>query len=338
MSPQFVDFDADGRLDIVAGIYDGSPHLVRGTAQGWGQPEQILGGDGQRIVLNSFWNHDVKKWVKTDRYDAPGHSGDGQTTSAIAFDIDGDGDLDLLLGDHKSGSVFVRRNDGDAKAPKFALVNEPLHAGGAPIDVPGTVATLRLVDWNRDGRMDLACGSMGDAFGMEEGGGVYVYLDTGSGKAPSFGPRLQLLERSKKGMHEATRPDSGLYMDFGDHDGDGDLDMVVGGYSHWAPKRAALTEAETQRVADLRAELAALEPKFAALSKDMLEAAKGLEGEAATKKRMEVIESQREERTALTASRQKLQRELEPLAPAAKRESFVWLYENQVPREGANAR
>ena len=56
MSPQFVDFDADGRLDIVAGIFDGSPHLARGTDKGWSKPEQILDKNGARIVLNAFWN------------------------------------------------------------------------------------------------------------------------------------------------------------------------------------------------------------------------------------------------------------------------------------------
>jgi hypothetical protein len=328
MSPQFVDFDADGRLDIVAGIYDGSPHLVRGTAKGWGQPEQILGSDGQRIVLNAFWDFDAKQWQETDRYDAKGHTGKSHATSAVAFDVDGDGDLDLLLGDHKSGGVFVRHNLGDAKQPKFALVNEPLHAGGAPIDVPGTVATLRLVDWNRDGRLDLACGGMGDSFGSDAGGGVYVYLHTGSDKAASFGPPVTLLERSKKDTHEPTRPDSGLYMDFGDHDGDGDLDMVVGGYSQWTPKAAPLTEEQEKRVAELTAARAELDRKGGELSKAMLEATAGLDREAAAKKRTEVVASQREQRTALNTERQRVMGELEALRPAAKRESFVWLYEN----------
>lgn len=50
MSPQFVDFDADGRLDIVAGTFDGSPHVARGSAEGWRAPEQILDASGARIV------------------------------------------------------------------------------------------------------------------------------------------------------------------------------------------------------------------------------------------------------------------------------------------------
>ena len=67
MSPQFVDFDADGKLDIVAGIFDGSPHLSRGTDKGFGAPEQILDRDGRRIVLDQFWNFDTKKWDRATR-------------------------------------------------------------------------------------------------------------------------------------------------------------------------------------------------------------------------------------------------------------------------------
>src|SRR5678815_273786 len=104
MSPQFVDFNADGNLDIVAGTFDGSPHVAFGTGTGWKQPEQILDRKGARIVLNMFWNFDAKKWDDTTRCDPPKHSlPNGQCTSAWAMDWDGDGDLDFLLGDYKSG-------------------------------------------------------------------------------------------------------------------------------------------------------------------------------------------------------------------------------------------
>ena len=229
MSPQFVDFDADGRLDVVAGIFDGSPHLVRGTDEGWGQPEQILDRAGNRIVLNAFWNFDTKKWDSTQRCDPAVARAAGASevhfTSAVAIDLDGDGDLDLLLGDHRSGRVFSRTNEGTATKPLFAPRNELVLAAGKPIDVPGTVATLRLVDWDQDGLPDLACGGMGDSYQDGEGGGVYVFRNVGSKQAPAWGAPVTLLERSKKGTSAPTRPDSGIYMDFGDHDGDGDLDM-----------------------------------------------------------------------------------------------------------------
>jgi hypothetical protein len=334
MSPQFVDFDGDGRLDIVAGIFDGSPHLVRGTEKGWAKPEQILDNTGDRIVLNAFWNFDTKKWDATNKFDAPGRVADdsraaeAHAIAALAMDLDGDGDLDLLLGDHRSGNVYRRINEGTAQKPAFAVVNELVLADGKPIDVPGTVATMRLVDWNGDGLQDLACGGMGDAFGDGEGGGVHLFPNVGTAKAPAFGAMVTLLARSDKKAAEPVRPDSGIYMDFADHDGDGDLDMVVGGYSHWQPKRAELTAEQKARVAELRAGIAAAEQERKAVYDAIEQQLQGLDEAKAKAKRDELLAAKKEQVSALGKKRQALHKELEPLAPGMKRESFVWLYEN----------
>src|SRR5262245_11580325 len=107
MSPQFVDFDGDGALDIVAGTFDGSPHVAYGSKEGFAQPVSILDAAGQRIVLNQFWNYESAKWDETRRCDVAGSSPPiGQATSAVAFDWEGDGDLDLLLGDYRSGRIY----------------------------------------------------------------------------------------------------------------------------------------------------------------------------------------------------------------------------------------
>lgn len=328
MSPQFVDFDGDGRLDIVAGIFDGSPHLVRGTEKGWAKPEQIFDSKGDRIVLNAFWNFGKKQWDETHEYDAPGHEGKAHMTSALAFDWDGDGDLDLLLGDHSSGRIFRRMNEGTARAPEFSLENEPVHADGKPIDVPGTVATMRLVDWNKDGLLDLACGGMGDVYQDEVGGGVYVYVNTGKKDAPVFAAPITLLKPGEKDGHEPTRPDSGIYMDFGDHDGDGDLDMVVGGYSHWTPKPVELNAVQKARVAELQAQIADLDVASQKLYESIDDALKGLDEAAADEKRTALFKEKRPEMTALNQQRKQLTDELDPLVPGAKRRTFVWLYEN----------
>jgi hypothetical protein len=338
MSPQFVDFDGDKKLDIVCGIFDGSPHLVRGTAKGWGQPEQIVDRSGDRIVFNQFWNFDTKKWESTTRHDSKSVSGSGHLTSAIAFDLDGDGDLDLLLGDHSTGHVYSRTNQGTAAKPEFTTVNELVLADGKPIDVPGTVATLRLVDWNADGLLDLAAGSMGDAYEDDEGGGVWVFLNNGSAQSPKFAAPITLLERSKKGKQEPTRPDSGLYMDFGDPDGDGDLDMLVGGYSHWTPKPIELTAEQKQRVEVLRREIADVDEASSKIRAEIEKQLAGLGEDAADEKRSELYEARGGELGELYQKRKKLSKELDPLSPGAKRETFVWLYENLAKSKPAPAK
>ena len=331
MSPQFVDFDADGHLDIVAGIFDGSPHVAFGTAQGWKQPVPIVDRDGARIVMNDFWNFDTKKWDTTTRCDPPNEKVvTGLLTSAWAADWDGDGDFDLLLGDHKGGQVMLRRNEGTKGTPAFATTNTVVHADGKPLIVPGTVTTPRLVDWNGDGRLDLLVGSMGDAYGTSAGGAVFVYANTGTNAAPAFGQPSVLVAASAKGASEPTRPDSGLYMDLADHDGDGDLDLLVGGYSLWSPPARELSAEETERARQVRLELGELNKQLAALSKVIVEATKGLDAEAVIPKRTEILRAQAPERTALGKKQAPLQAELDTLVPGPKRVSYVWLYENHT--------
>jgi len=336
MSPQFVDFDADGHLDIVAGTFDGSPHVAYGTEQGFKQPVDVLDKNGERILLNQFWNYATKKWDSTNRCDLEGSRENGQCTSAVAMDWDGDGDLDLLLGDHHTGSVYLRRNEGSPGQPAFSAKNQPLLAGGKRLDVPGTVATLRLVDWNGDGLTDLACGSMGDAYGDADGGGVHLFLNTGSKKKTVLAAPLVLVPPSKKGStDEPERPDSGLYMDFADQDGDGDLDLVVGGYSHWTPKAKPLSAKQQKRVAELKALLDAIDRKLAALDEALFGATDGLDEEAAQRKRTELLKTQQADRVALAKERAPLHEEHEQLEPGPKREAFVWYYENVRGRGSA---
>ena len=342
MSPQFVDFDADGKLDIVAGIFDGSPHLVRGTAGGWGAPEQILDRNGERIVLNAFWNFDTKKWDSTRKFDtgavaaeasaAVAKKGDraaeGHCTSAVAFDLDGDGDLDLLLGDHRSGRVYSRTNEGDASKPAFATKNELVLADGEPIDVPGTVATMRLVDWNGDGRIDLACSGMGDAYSGATGAGVYVYPNVGTGKAAAFGAPITVLAPGKAIGSEPARPDAGVYMDFGDVDGDGDLDLVAGGYSFWQPPAVELTEQQVARRAELKQKLKELADQTKEVRAAIERELEGLDAEAAKARRLELTKERSARFQELGTQRAELAKELEQLEPGQKRAPFVWLYEN----------
>ena len=332
MSPQFVDFDGDGDDDIVCGIFDGSPHVSYwdNEREGYLQPVGILDKDGERIVLNAWWNFAESKWDRTDRCNPDGGvPEDGHLTSAIAFDYDRDGDYDLVLGDHTGGYVYLRRNEGTNRAPKFATRNEFVMVQGAPMHVPGTVATIRAVDWDRDGVLDLMLSSMGDPYGQDTGGGVAVCLNQSRSGESTFGPMNVLVAPSAKGgVGAPQRPDVGLHPDPVDFDGDGDLDLIVGGYSMWTPAAPALDDAGVARADALAAKLEELQAAYSALSAQAAKARDGLEGEAAMKAFSEAYDKLRPQLNALTSEMAPVRAELDKLRPRAQRVSFTWLYEN----------
>ncbi len=334
MGSQFVDFNADGHLDYLTATFDGSPHISYGSAKGFGEPERLKDAGGQRILISSIWNYESKKHENLGRSMPDGSARSERCISALAFDWDDDGDYDLLLGSYENGHLYRQMNNGTNAEPKFTGKNIPVMAGDTQWALPAKMTAPRLVDWDSDGDLDLIAGSFGDSYGPTgKGGGVYLSRNTGKKGQPSFGALETLIAPSAKGGTEPTRPDAGLYVDAVDYDGDGDLDLVVGGYSMWTPEARRLTDEEQATVARLKKKQQVAQKRYSDLIRkinaEANEAAKGLDrgSDEFRKKWSEVWKKYDEPMSAVRKESQGLAKQIGELVPAAQRKAFVWLYE-----------
>ena len=129
----------------------------------------------------------------------------GSNTVPTLGDLDGDADLDLIVGE-SSGWLNHYRNDGDARTPRFVLVSDEFEK----IKI-GRRSAPALTDLDRDGDLDLLVGS--------ESEGLALFRNDGS-------PSMARFVRDSTFQVEApilVAPSAG------DLDGDGDVDLVVGG-------------------------------------------------------------------------------------------------------------
>jgi hypothetical protein len=144
-------------------------------------------------------------------------------------DWDGDGLSDILVG-IGFGKVLLFRNLGDRTRPAFDAGEYLLDAAGQILDV-GFMASPAVADWDGDGARDLLVGEEGIA-------GVFWYrnLGTSTARRLEFRGRLQA-DGQDLVVPSTPCPESPHYtkdyapaVEAVDWDGDGDTDLLLGGY------------------------------------------------------------------------------------------------------------
>ena len=195
-----------------------TPRLAFGDIDHDGDLDLISGQNAGYYLATLFFENtgsatDPHFIARTNPADNPFNGVAAGRAAPALGDIDGDGDLDVVVGEFY-GTFRFFKNVGTALDPMFLE-----QTGGAnPFNGITVVnfATPALGDVDRDGDLDFLAG--------DEANGVFTYFEnTGSATAPAFIARTGAanpLDGEDVGADSAPA--------FVDLDGDGDLDVVSG--------------------------------------------------------------------------------------------------------------
>jgi VCBS repeat protein len=162
-APEIVDWDNDGKLDLLLGSYSGLIYFFKNTGTKTkprlGKPEALKAG-GKLLLVGGF-------------------------STPRAVDWNADGKLDLISGD-LLGRIYVFINKGSKNKPVLTK-GRMIKVGDKSVMLTAR-SMVEVADLNNDNLKDLI---VGNRFGR-----VYALLNTGSAKIPEFAECEVLQDKS----------------------------------------------------------------------------------------------------------------------------------------------
>jgi len=175
IAPVACDFNGDGRLDLVCGDEDGRVAFIENTGE-------VVDGVPQFLPPRYF--RQMADEVKFGALSAP-----------CAFDLDGDGNEDLVVGDSAGYIGFIKNLGGNP--PRWAA---PVYLAGGkdtirilagyngdcqgPSEVKWGYTNPCVADWDLDGLPDILCNDVW--------GNVCWYRNIGTRTQPRFAPAVPI--------------------------------------------------------------------------------------------------------------------------------------------------
>lgn len=206
-SPNFMDFDNDGDLDLICGEF-----LDRLT---W---FENTGTRNEPVYAEGKFLENENGIIKMDL----------QMIVPVAVDWDSDGDADLIVGDEDGRVAFIE-NTGDVKNRMPVFKSPRYFQQQADLVKFGALATPFAVDWDNDGDLDLITGNSAGYIGFIEN------LDDGNPprwNKPVYlkaeGETIRILAGENGSIQgPAERKWGYTTLSVADWDGDGLLDIIA---------------------------------------------------------------------------------------------------------------
>ncbi|MDA9897963.1 T9SS type A sorting domain-containing protein [Flavobacteriales bacterium] len=234
--PSFVDVDGDNDIDVLTFKQSG------GYVEYHQNQSQELYGNCDSLVfelktdcwgeffegLNTYDFNSCNENTMTNTAE-PRSSGAHSGSSSLALDMDGDNDMDFILGDVSFNNLNLLINGGDAQNATMVSANQDFPLGNGS-DVSAEINSFPAafyLDINNDNIRDLVVSPNIDN-NAENFESVMAFLNTGTDNNPNF-------EFSQKNFLQDNTLDfgSGAYPTLIDYNNDGLKDILIGNYGYF---------------------------------------------------------------------------------------------------------